>query len=157
MRIFFIALFLMPIAGLGSAHAEETKKVSARQEVIDDLKGLHGAMVKYLEKNKSWPRLPAGEENWEEEKFFAFWFDALKDFGATPDLWRHSSEPEGVKMSYVPSQFSPGPATPYRWKQPWFTPRQSFGGEMMVLLPDGAVISLPHLMQYDYRSPKAEE
>ena len=74
------------------------------------------------------------------------------------ELWLYLKEYcEGVKMSYVPSQFSPGPATPYRWKQPWFTPRQSFGGEMMVLLPDGAVISLPHLMQYDYRSPKAEE
>ncbi len=132
---------------------EESKKTSSRQELIEDLKGLHRALEKYLEKHATWPQLPSGAGAWDEERFFAFWSEALEDFGATPEMWVHSRDTEGTKISYIPSQFSPGPSTPYRWKQPWVVPRASFGGESMVLLPDGAVISLRHLPQYPYQPP----
>ncbi len=114
------------------------------KEAIQDLKGLHAAAVKYIKDKGSWPQFPKGIKDLSEDKFYGFFKGALKPYGATPEMWKHSADKSTAEASYVPSMFDDKPNTPYRWNQPWFISRGTFPGNFLIQ-PDGSVSNLENL------------
>ena len=129
---------------VGDEKAESPEERS-RREIAADLAGLHAAAAKYVEAEGEWPQMPGGEFEGTEEEFYAFWKKALKPYGATEAMWTHSSEAATVVASYVPTLFSKGKGTAYRWQQPWFAARSSFGlrGVPYFVMPDGSISNQP--------------
>ncbi len=120
--------------------ADEDKPITVEAEAAADLRGLYTAMTKYLKKNSSWPQMPEDLFDGGEEEYFQFWIDALKPYGATAEMWKHSKDSSKGTGSYIPTSFSAGQGIPYKWEQPWFVARGSFGGtSTFIILPDGSV------------------
>lgn len=122
-----------------------SRKHSIKTEVVSDLRGLHAASAKYLADEGQWPQISDVLRDGSEDEFFAFWQEKLRPYGATPEMWKLSRDPSMSGGSYVPSLFTGGPHTPYRWGQPWFVTRAQFDGKTHYqIMPDGAVSSSQH-------------
>jgi len=115
-----------------------------KREAVADLKGLHAAASKYIKDKGSWPQLPGNIKDLSEDKFYGFFKGALKPYGATEEMWKHSADQSDAAASYVPSAFDNKPSTPFRSNQPWFISRGTFPGSF-IILPDGSISALKNL------------
>ncbi len=118
---------------------------------IQNLRSLHVGFDSYVRDNASWPQLEFTQNPAEDGRE---WREALAKYGCGGDVWlcpTHTRlmDPEDVealpyRIDYMPTKFSPGVFTPYRWaKQPWLIEIGDFHGKgAHILFPDGSVRTL---------------
>jgi type II secretory pathway pseudopilin PulG len=152
--VLFFGALLVPISSRFMKRAEKAKCLS-------HMRTLHTCFVAHVTDKGGWPQLPLDDEVdgedgsddvWTENGFYRFWVTALEPYGSSRETWLCPSDKLFLQMSksdlekeeyfgtYVPTPFESGPATPFRWNQPWLIERGDFHGKgSHILMPDGSI------------------
>jgi prepilin-type N-terminal cleavage/methylation domain-containing protein len=125
---------------------------------IGHLRSLHVCLGSYLNDNQEWPQCPDDLDGTAEEQF---WFDALKDYGASPNVWLCPTTTRNLggvanmaangspQMHYTPSSFDDNPLSPRKWaSMPWLIEVSDphHCGNLMIRT-DGCVESMQEALQ----------
>ncbi|MFT4546412.1 MAG: prepilin-type N-terminal cleavage/methylation domain-containing protein [Verrucomicrobiales bacterium] len=111
----------------------------------NNLKTLHIALGAYLQDNKRWPQVAAGDD---EEAYWQTWADVLEPYELPDKVWMCPSHMRATKdeflrySSYHPMPFDGKSAmTPYRWSNmPWVMEiGDNHGDGPLMIMPDGSI------------------
>ena len=125
---------------------------------ISKMRTIHSAFSSALIEKGEWPQIPTDDEGnlpkWDQSEYFAFWLRTMEPYGLGPDSWVCPADEDAVASlktkgkkddadyigSYIPTWFSPGSSTPFRWNQPWLMERAGFHGKgHHLMMPDGSI------------------
>jgi hypothetical protein len=117
---------------------------------ISNMRVLHSSLVAHVTDKGHWPQMEEDRFDYTEEEFFKFWILATEPYGMSQDTWICPSDRNVARIhgamgskyfgSYNVTRFDKGPATPFRWNQPWAMERGNFHGKgVHILMPDGSV------------------
>ncbi|MEO0414227.1 MAG: hypothetical protein AAF226_04645 [Verrucomicrobiota bacterium] len=139
------------------------KKRAKKARSIKHLQAIHTGFTSAITDIGEWPQMPEEDEagdpiSWPESKYAKWWIDTMTPYGLDEGIWVHADDfkelaqrrkqQEGQSvggsgddvgiyhLSFVPTKFGPGRATPFRWKHPWAMER---GGDQLMVMPDGSV------------------
>lgn len=121
---------------------------------ISHLKIMHNGFMGYMgDHEETWPQMPPGMNDAEEEQEWEWWYDQLKEYGVSKAHWLCPADVSSREKtydvngnfasSYIPTPFDALPNTAFRWGlQPWVMERGSLHGDKQgpnILMPDGTV------------------
>lgn len=146
--IAILATLLIPVISTMKARAQ-------RVQCMANLRSLYVGASLYLQQNGGWPQIVMGDSDTEELQFANDWIKALQPFGPTQKTWicptvqdlmgnPDLSDPNNVRIDYVPTSFDNKPTTPNQWpRQPWF----GEGGDVhgngnLIIFTDGSIQDL---------------
>jgi prepilin-type N-terminal cleavage/methylation domain-containing protein len=126
-----------------------------RFQCTANLRSLYVSADLFLQQNGSWPQIPRTSSETGSEEYAKAWIDALAPFGANGKTWicptiqellsqPDYSNPENVRIDYIPMPFDDKPTTPHQWPgQPWFieTGNMHNNGNL-IIFTDGSVSDL---------------
>ncbi len=117
---------------------------------LSNMRVLHTSLVAHVTDKGHWPQMEEDRFDYTEEEFFEFWVLSTEPYGMSQDSWICPSDRNVARIhgamgskyfgSYNVTRFDKGPATPFRWNQPWAMERGNFHGKgVHILMPDGSV------------------
>jgi len=117
---------------------------------ISNMRVLHSSLVAHATDKGHWPQMEEDRFDYTEEEFFKFWILSTEPYGMSQDSWICPSDRNVARIhgamgskyfgSYNVTRFDKGPATPFRWNQPWAMERGNLHGKgVHILMPDGSV------------------
>ena len=117
---------------------------------LSNMRVLHTSLVAHVTDKGHWPQMEEDRFDYTEEEFFKFWILSTEPYGMSQDSWICPSDRNVARIhgamgskyfgSYNVTRFDKGPATPFRWNQPWAMERGNFHGKgVHILMPDGSV------------------
>ncbi len=125
---------------------------------ISNLKSLHGAFGSYTNDHGEWPQIPL--DDIATGDIAQWWIESLKDYGISEKNWHcptitrklkksGATEEDMERIDYMPTPFSGGEGTPYRWStQPWMLEAgDQHGGGPLAVFSDGRVEEMS-MMQF---------
>ncbi len=154
LEVLIAVVLVAGLTAVGMGGYSNFRKKAKKAVCVSKMRALHSGFTSAVSDNGEWPQLPVVEDGpaMTESDYFGFWFKALHPYGFGPDSWlcpsdtrlryRTQGDTKENMGSYIPTQFSPGAQTPFRWNQPWLVERAGYHGEgQHVLMPDGSVSS----------------
>jgi type II secretory pathway pseudopilin PulG len=151
--IFILASIIFPVASRLRARSQ-------RMQCMANLRSLHTAAELYVQDHGSWPQIPAGEDDDDDQAYSAGWITALKPFGPLEKTWicpaiqSALGNPSFIgagnaRLDYVPMPFDDKPSTPHQSPQmPWFMETGNMHGTgNLVIFSDGSIRDLNTITQ----------
>ncbi|MDF1751710.1 MAG: hypothetical protein P1U89_02925 [Verrucomicrobiales bacterium] len=155
LEIVVVATIVLVLVGVSIPAFEKWQEKAKKVTCISKMKAIHGAFAAAITDQGEWPQIPTNEEgelpDWDQKDYFQFWIQEMEKYGLSHNSWVCPSDEDAIRQmrtegtenfvgSYIPSWFSGGSNTPFKWNQPWVVERAGFhGGGHHVVMPDGSV------------------